>query len=544
MTRSSSTLRPATLRPRPKFRPDAERLEGRQLLSAGNLDLSFGAGGSVLGPPAVAWAAQLDASGNIITAGWSGGINQDFRVVRLTPGGAPDPSFGAGTGSVTTDFAGQPDQAHGVAVLGNGQIVAAGTATNLDAVTVKGKTVYYQDKNFGLVCYNPDGSLASGFGNGGRVTTNISTYTGDGSSYYKEDDAWAMAVQDDGKIVVGGEAVTGPGVTEAVLTRYFASQTTVNGVVYPAGSLDPSFGQNGILQIPTPSGFQSDGVWNVQILRDPTNPANDKIVTMEAPSALDSSGNRHWSVSVARYNLDGTPDTTFGTIGTSGRTITTLPGQIDAWSMALQADGSAVVGGGYTPQSGAPSELALFRYTATGALDPNFGPNSNGVALFSAGGSDLAYSVAIQPGDGKILLAGYDSTSSSMSSIVARFQTNGMIDTNFGNNGNGVASNAFTNGGSYFAGVILQPDGKIVAVGTASTTRGKTTTSNSLIARFQGDTTPLTAAAGPRALASTAPTSQDTSPQLALAPLTDQDLTALATDLIGAGKKRRGLPVP
>jgi uncharacterized delta-60 repeat protein len=417
--------------------------------------------------------------------------------------------------------------------------VAAGTATNLDAVTVKGKTVYYQDKDFGLVCYNPDGSLASGFGNGGKVTTNISTYTGDGSSYYKEDDAWAMAVQDDGKIIVGGESVTGLGVTEAVLTRYLASQTTINGVVYPAGSLDPSFGQNGILQIPIPPGFQSDGVWNVQILRDPTDPtdpADDKIVTMEAPSALDSSGNRHWSVSVARYNLNGTPDATFGT---NGRTTTTMSGQIDAWGMAIQADGSAVVGGGYTPQSGAPSELALFRYTATGAPDPTFG--TNGVALFSAGGSDLAYSVAIQPGDGKILLAGYASTSSSMSSIVARFQANGAIDTSFGNNG--VASNAFTNGGSYFAGVTLQSDGKIVAVGGATSTSGKTTTNNFLIARFLGDTTTLTAAARPRAIASTAPTSQDTSPQLPLAPLTDQDLTALTTELIGAGKRRRGLPV-
>jgi hypothetical protein len=121
------------------------------------------------------------------------------------------------------------------------------------------------------------------------------------------------------------------------------------------------------------------------------------------------------------------------------------------------------------------------------------------------------------------------------SAYVARFQTDGMIDTTFGSNGEAV--NTFANSGSSFHGLAVQNDGKIVAVGGATSTSGKTTTNNFLIARFLGDTMTLTAAARPRAIASTALTSQDTLPQLA--PLTDQDLTALATELIGAGRRRR-----
>jgi uncharacterized delta-60 repeat protein len=538
MTRPFSTHRLATPKPRRTFRPQAEGLEGRQLLTAGALDTTFNSTGYALPGPATADAVQIDSSGNILAAGYTGGSNSDFRVVRLTPTGALDSSFGT-NGSVTTDFAGQYDAANDMALQANGQIVVAGIATNLDAVTVGHKTVYYQDRNFGLVRYNPNGTLDTSFGNGGQVTTNISTYTGSGSVNYKEDDAYAVAIQDDGNIIVGGKSFIGASQTEGVLARYLGASTTINGVTYPAGSLDPSFGTGGILQINVPH-FSSDGVWDVQILRDP-NPANDKIVTMEAPSTLDPSGNRHWSVSVARYNLDGTPDPTFGT---NGRTTTTMSGQIYVWGMALASDGSVVVGGYYDYQNGSPTPLALFHYTVAGALDSTFG-NNGGVALYPdpSGASDVGYSVAVDPSDGKILLAGYSSTSSSMSTILARFQSNGAIDTSFGTSG--IASNTFNaNGGSYFKDVILQADGNIVAVGSASTTTSKTTTTNFLIARFLGGSTTLTAAARPRASASmTAAASNDTSLLIPLPPPTDQDLTALATELIGAGKKRRGLQV-
>jgi uncharacterized delta-60 repeat protein len=256
---------------------------------------------------------------------------------------------------------------------------------------------------------------------------------------------------------------------------------------------------------------------------------------VERAIAVDASGNSHSSVAVERYNLDGSLDTGFGT---SGRTVTTMSGNIGAEGMALQSlDGSVVVGGGYTPQSGAPSELALFRYTAAGVLDSTFG--TGGIVLYNdtTEASDVGHSVAIQPGNGEILLAGASYTSSSESSILARFQTNGAIDTSFASNG--VARNAFTNAGSYFNDMTLQPDGKIVAVGTASTTSGHTGTTNFLIARFLGDSTTTAATASPAILAQpTSLGSLDATDQIPQALGSDQDQDHLAIDLIQSGTKR------
>jgi uncharacterized delta-60 repeat protein len=517
MTRLFSTHRQATQRPRPKFRGNAEGLEERQLLSAGVLDPTFGTGGYTLAGPLSAQAVQIQPlNGDILAAGeiYPTSTGGDFRVVALTPSGTLDSSFGSG-GSVTTDFAGKEDRLQAMAVMSDGRFVAAGWA-DTGTGSVKGLPVTNYD--VAVARYLPGGSLDTSFGTGGKVTTNISTYSTT-DTFNKRDEANAVVVQDDGKIVVGGYSYTPQGTTEGVLVRYNTN-----------GTLDTTFGGTGLVQINLPN-FNSDGVWALAILRDPANAANDKIVTMEAPKT--SSG---YSVGVARYNLDGSLDASFGT---NGRMVTTVPGvSLGDWAMALQSDGSVVVTGYYQYTNGTPQDTFLLRYTAAGVLDSTFG--NNGIVVFDAGGSDVGYSVAIQPSDGKILVAGYSSLTNG-SAFVARFQTGGTLDTTFGSNGE--ALDTFANSGSSFHGLAVQSDGKIVAVGGATSTSRKTTTNNFLIARFLGDTTTLTAAARPRAIAPTAPTSPDTSPLVPLAPPTDQDLTALATELIGVGKKRRGLQV-
>jgi uncharacterized delta-60 repeat protein len=516
MTRSFSTHRLATPRSRPKCRLDAERLEGRQLLSAGALDLSFNSTGCVLAGPLSAQAVQIQPlNGDILTTGeiYPTSTGGDFRVVALTPSGSPDPSFGSG-GSVTTDFAGKEDRPQAMAVMPDDRFVVAGWA-DTGTGSVKGLPVTNYD--FAVARYLPSGALDTSFGTGGKVTTNISTYSTTNSSN-KRDIANAVVVQDDGKVVVGGYSWTAQGNTEGVLVRYNTD-----------GTLDSSFGQGGVVQINLPS-FTSDGVWGLAIWRDS---GTDKIVTMEAPKT--SSG---YSVAVSRYNPDGSLDTSFGA---NGRTITTVPGvSLGDWGMALQPDGSVVVTGFYQYTNGTPQDTFLLRYTAAGVLDSTFG--NNGIVVFDAGGSDVGYSVAIQPSDDKILVAG-DTSLTNGSTFVARFQTNGMPDTTFGSNGE--AANTFSNAGSTFHGLAIQSDGKIVAVGGSVTSVSrKTTTYDFLIARFLGDTPPPTPTARPRASASTtAPASSGMSLPLPLAPPTDRDLTALASELIRTGKKRRGLRV-
>jgi uncharacterized delta-60 repeat protein len=201
MTRSFSTHRLATPKPRRTFHPQAEGLEGRQLLSAGALDTTFGTNGDTLPGPLWAYAAQIQPlNGDILAAGEdSNGNAGNFRVVALTPGGALDPSFGS-NGSVTTDFAGKEDRAQDMAVMPDGRIVVAGWA-NTGTGTVKGVPVYNYD--IAVARYLPSGAPDTTFGNGtGKVTTNISTYTST-DTYNKLDMGWAVAIQGPGPLQHG-----------------------------------------------------------------------------------------------------------------------------------------------------------------------------------------------------------------------------------------------------------------------------------------------------------------------------------------------------
>jgi uncharacterized delta-60 repeat protein len=507
---------------RPAFRPGAEALEDRQLLNAGDLDTTFGATGPgyTLPGPLGANAVQIQSDGNILAAGTTTSTSNglDFRQTRLTPSGTPDTSFGSG-GSVTTDFAGRDDRANDLAVLGNGKILVVGDAGNVEARAGKGnKVTYYDNVDFGLVRYNSDGSLDTTFGpnHTGKVTTNISQYTTTDTNN-KRDSAKAVAVQDDGKIVVGGLAWTGAGTADAVLVRYNADGSLDDG---SANDTTPGdhFGSGGIVQIHL-AGFRGSGVWDLAIQRgDPNNLTDDKIITFEDPSKLDASGNAHYGVAVARYNLDGSPDNSFGT---GGRTITIdMVGYMDGWKMASQGDGSIVVAGDYSSQLVAPRDLMLVRFTPGGLLDTGFG--NGGIVRYADAGLGTHESVAIQPGDDKIVVSGYVS-----SALVARFTSNGAIDTSFGNGG--VATLGVSGSGSY--DVALQTDGKVVAVGSAQ--------NQFLAARFLGDPAPLQpSSAAPRGTTVPSPGQPDTLSPNPLMPLTDPDLTALVTDWLRAGRKR------
>src|SRR5688500_14794930 len=113
MTRSFINAPTTRRRNRTARRPQAETLEGRLLLSAGDLDLSFGTGGYVLtyspalskngAPPgdrasAVAVYPSTDLNGNAgkIVAGGSREFGSGFEAVRRLPDGSPDPGFGSG----------------------------------------------------------------------------------------------------------------------------------------------------------------------------------------------------------------------------------------------------------------------------------------------------------------------------------------------------------------------------------------------------------------------------------------------------------------
>jgi uncharacterized delta-60 repeat protein len=127
----------------------------------------------------------IQGDGKIVAAGFAGS-DFDFALARYNTDGSLDTTFG-GDGKVTTDFAGSGsrDEAHAVAIQGDGKIVAAGLAV------VSG--IF----DFALARYNTDGSLDTIFSGDGKVTTD---FAGD------FDVANGVVIQANGRIVAAGFA--------------------------------------------------------------------------------------------------------------------------------------------------------------------------------------------------------------------------------------------------------------------------------------------------------------------------------------------------
>ena len=320
-------------------------------------------------------------------------------------GGALDPSFGRG-GTVLTDLGAAVGRA--VAVQADGKIVVAGSAH------AKARA------DFALVRYTTTGKLDASFGRGGKVLTDLGARS--------VDQAGAVAVQADGKIVAAGksgEEVWG----QFALVRY----TT-------GGNLDANFGRGGkvlsggaIADIGTASALavQKDG----------------KILA--AVPSYNPSVN---PFELVRYTAGGKPDKSFGRGGT---VLTDLGETAWASAVALQQDGKIVAAGSAGENIGAGENFALARYTASGKLDASFG--SGGKVLTDLGGKDVPSAVAVQ-GDGKIVVAGSIDTGG-ISVALVRYTTDGKLDTGFGTGGKVLTIGECVDGAP---AVALQKDGKIV----------------------------------------------------------------------------------
>ncbi len=183
----------------------------------GTLDGSFGAGGKVMTDlrGAEDWGAAVlrQPDGKIIVAGHSSnGANTDFALVRYNGAdGSLDTSFGSG-GKVYTAIGPGDDKGQAAALQPDGKIVVAGFAQN------------GSNNDFAVVRYNPDGSLDTTFGFGGKLTTPIGA---------GDDNANGVVLQSDGRIVVVGQSYN------TVTQDYDFAMVRYN----PDGSLDNSCGQ-------------------------------------------------------------------------------------------------------------------------------------------------------------------------------------------------------------------------------------------------------------------------------------------------------------
>ncbi len=173
-------------------------------------------------------------------------------------------------------------------------------------------------------------------------------------------------------------------------------------------------------------------------------------------------------------------DPAFGTGGVVTTTVTTGSA---AAAVALQADGKVVVAG-QSAQSGSPGgtggDLTVARYDPNGALDATFG--NGGIVVTPILGRSAATGLAVQP-DGKIVVVGSASADATNWTFVAvRYESDGTLDAGFGTGGIVTTSILDT---AQAHGVVLQPDGKIVVAGFA----GTTTLASFALARYATDGT-------------------------------------------------------
>jgi uncharacterized delta-60 repeat protein len=472
MTRSFSPSGKA-LRRRRAFRPLADALEGRTLLTAGALDPTFGTGGSVLtsfkpetsqsGYGDLPRAAHVLADGSILVVG-NTATSADFGLVKLTGEGKLDTTFGTG-GRVATDFFGSSDWAQDLVVQSDGKIVVAGF---FERAPVSGGSPY--DYDIGVARYNADGSPDTSFGSGGKVYTNISTYQAS-DTFYQRDEAYAVALQGD-KIIVSGMSYSGTATQlDTTLVRYNAN-----------GSLDSSFGDGGKVVTPVSAGpdWNNESVNNMVVL-----PGSSILVVGDAEQ-----GNGVKAIFLARYLPDGILDTSFGTGG-----ITIVPNDTMASAygrdVAILADGSNKILVAGSMLGDGDYDVALVRLQASGAIDTTFGTHGDGIVRIDSGSraDDYGRAMAIQH-DGKIVVAGWVGSTNQADTMVARLLQDGRRDPDFGVGG--FAINAFSaNDNDQFIAAAIQADGRIVAVGQMRYAVGKNgANTDILVARYLGDPAP------------------------------------------------------
>lgn len=210
---------------------------------------------------------------------------------------------------------------------------------------------------------------------------------------------------------------------------------------------------------PDPS-FDSDG----KVLTPVGGGADlGRAIALQPDGKIVLAGQSHngsnWEFAVVRYNPDGSLDTSFNT---TGKVITPIGIDNDrAFAVALQPDGKIVVAG-YAVMGGIiNAHFALVRYNPDGSLDTTF--SSDGIQTTAIGGiEDQAFGVVIQP-DGKIVAVGYSYNGSNKDIALVRYHADGSLDSSF--DGDGKMTMAIGGLDDIGYGITMQPDGKILVAG-------------------------------------------------------------------------------
>ena len=430
-----------------------ECLEGRQLLTAGTLDTTFGGTGMVttaigVGLTAGTTLAQsnavaVQADSKVVVVGQCASPNSytyHFTIARYNTDGSLDTSFANGGTLILPAGSGVNSYAYGVAIQPDGKMLVSGTADT----TSSGST-------WTIVRLNSNGTLDTTFGGTGEVFTSFMANGTPGPGY-----AYSIATQADGTIVVSGDAEV-----SSTTTKSHGVVTTTNTYAaavacYNAdGSLDTTFGNGGKVTNT-----------NLTVTGNSTSYAQSMLI--DTSGRIDVAGqatiNGVAKMAVERYLPNGTLDSTFGTGGIASDLV---PGSSSgaAYSIGLQSTGKIVVSG-YSPLANYtnPPPLSIIRFNTNGSLDGTFGVSG----VYTDSRLTTTPTLIIQPADDKILAVarplpnGIPSYQFALTRVLA---DGSSVDTSFGTNG--IGWSAFTYAGSAPRpnDLALAPGGDIVVTG-------------------------------------------------------------------------------
>lgn len=274
-----------------------------------------------------------------------GSTENDFLIIRLNPDGSLDNSWG-GDGSVETDITGTWERITALAITDDGKVIAAGySGTNVNDITI--------------ARYNNDGMLDVSFGNLGSVNIDLQG---------KDDRIEDIMIQPDGKILVSGSSLRGPGALDGFVIR-----------LTPQGNFDQTFNGSGSTLIPNGGTFTG-----VAILPD------NSIICASSPGGV--------GAGVYKLKPNGTLDSLFANNGFA-------LGRARMWTenVVYHPSGKIVVFG-YT--TGHPSrDFAILSFDINGELDACFAEDGVFKVDMVNENEDYLYEGAVQP-DGKLVITG------------------------------------------------------------------------------------------------------------------------------------------
>jgi len=334
-------------------------------------------------------------------------------------GGGLDKTFSK-DGKVLTSLNGVEDEAVDVVITGGGRVVVAAQST------------LGNGKRFYVVRYTADGRLDRSFSGDGVASARFPGFV----------QTRALAVQDNGRIVVGGHMLTTAGDRDFAVAR-----------LMPNGRLDRSFSGDGRRTV----GFAGD---DDDLFADLAIQPNGRIVlagqSRQPPNSFD--------VALARLRPNGELDKQFSSNGRTTEAFSTLVDRAD--SVAIQDDGRIVTAGAIDVGA-AVFHFLVTRFRPNGNLDTSFAGDGSEITIFP-GEDDQANGVAIQP-NGRIVAAGFTGNAfgGPTEVAVARYRPNGTPDSSFAGNGMTTVDVAAAAGDR--AEAVAIHDGRIVTAGfTAS----------------------------------------------------------------------------